>query len=725
MNLKKIPYHLLLIFLTLGASLIIGLLSFGGLYVLWPNLIVASLAFVLSVAYEGEIYLQNIKGALNKLLKPEAFSLELAKNFLKNYFPHHYAYQDIPFFFLEYEYELHQLHAFEHQVLTTTRRAKKQKIEEKLNQLEIKFAKVIQLRNTAPHLLDEEDRALVSFLNDYQLAKPRGRQTHISLIDEFSTLLEHRKKFNSSIRYFSALTAVFMSIGTTYLLVEAFTIIPFLISLPIAAPILIIPMAIVAGLSYGLLTYNTLTNIVIHDRIRGRIQKLRDDYEKNGLNLRNSLMIATSAVLGSLAIVLTVCTAGTWWTIVKNTPPLFRWMKKIPSFILGVTIPFVTGIAALAFNLENSTESLDMIDEVFNEDNDWKTEWANFKYRIEKQWHSENMIQRLNPFRFILVTAILPLRLVLFLGHLVSIGVTADRVPGLSKMFSALLGIVSELFEDVHYFLKNKRHQHDTKSLVDERLAGADHNHEDDLPTRLLNIVAAPLHLLSSVWDYLTSQLNKNKEHRLSLSRIFDRNEAAPQIPLEYPSHNKSKKENIHPTVETSVKNMISKISTDLSSPVIEQSQDDTILSNCPCCPNPSYRFYKSARNKDQAQQFSITEKQDVMKNVMPIIKAEESPVEESLVMPTLERAESQTSLSMSSEQIKVDAPKKQPKVLKKSAPTQYHNPLFFNTEYCTVIPSTNTVPPKKLKQTNHLTEDASDQSSEISPTALTPLSLA
>ena len=577
MNLKKIPYHLLLIFLTLGASLIIGLLSFGGLYVLWPSIIFASIAFALSVAYEGEIYLQNIKGALDKLLTPQFLTVEFAKTFLKDYFPHHYPHADRPLFFLEYEYMLHQLHAFEHQALTPSQRAKKQEIQRQLKQLEKKFAAIIGLKKRALHTLSKEDRALLAFLQHYRLAQPVAGKSHISLTDEFQDRLKNSSKFNTGIRYFSALTAIFMGIGTSYLLVEIIAIIPFLTAIPIAAPLLIVPMAIISGIAYGLLTYNTLTNILVHDGIRGRIRKLRQDYEKNGLTWRNTFMIATSAVLGALAVMLTVCTAGTWWTILKNTPPLFRWMSKIPSAVFGVLIPLVTGTAALAFNLENSSESLEMIDEATQANRNWKTEWDDFKYRIQKQWNQENIVQRLNPFRLILVTAIAPLRLVLFLGHLISIGVTADRVPGLSRIFSAFLGIVSELFEDGHYFIKPKRHQHNTESLVEEHLEGADHHHDDDLPSRLLNILAAPLYLLSNLWNYFSSQFNANKENRVHWKSIL----------------NKHVEDTSKTSSTSNISNYFSK------NKPSTKLQDDSMLPNCPYCPAIDFTPYRTPAKTD------------------------------------------------------------------------------------------------------------------------------
>lgn len=66
---KKIPRYVALASLTIGASLILGFLSFGGMYALYPILPLAFAAFGLSVAYEGEVYLQNIKGAFKKYLK--------------------------------------------------------------------------------------------------------------------------------------------------------------------------------------------------------------------------------------------------------------------------------------------------------------------------------------------------------------------------------------------------------------------------------------------------------------------------------------------------------------------------------------------------------------------------------------------------------------------------------------------------------------------------------
>jgi hypothetical protein len=291
-------------------------------------------------------------------------------------------------------------------------------------------------------------------------------------------------------------------------------------------------MAAISGIAYGLLTYNTVTNIISHDRIRIRFNKLKDDIKTNGLTLRNGFMIMTALTLSLLAVMLTICTAGTWWTIVKETPPLFKWMLKIPSFFMGVITPAVTSTAALAFNLENSCESLDMLDEAMQDNFDLKQIWTNLKNKFEELCQRENLGQLLNPFRIILTITIFPLRLIFFLGHLFSIGLTADRVPNLSKTSSALLGFISEFFEDMHYFIKHKRHQHDTRSLLNERLSGEpEHQHDNDLPTRILNFIALPIYVLSALWNYAFSQLNPS-ERRLKFSDLYKQTQQ-PTIPMQ------------------------------------------------------------------------------------------------------------------------------------------------------------------------------------------------
>jgi hypothetical protein len=139
----------------------------------------------------------------------------------------------------------------------------------------------------------------------------------------------------------------------------------------------------------------------------------------------------------------------------------------------------------------------------------------------------ESTLQIINPFRILLKLTLTPLRIVLFMGHLVSIGVTSDRFPGIPEIISAIIGIISEGFEDAHYFVDNHdAHEaaHDTQSLLKERLSGKHgHDHANDIPTQIVKALFYPIYCLSALWDCLASKQNANKEDRLSYSRALQK----------------------------------------------------------------------------------------------------------------------------------------------------------------------------------------------------------
>src|SRR3990167_10691011 len=69
-RLRKLPRFLMIGTLTIGVSVMVGLLSFGGMYALWRLWPVAVICFALSTIYEAEIYFQNMRGAFKKLFSP-------------------------------------------------------------------------------------------------------------------------------------------------------------------------------------------------------------------------------------------------------------------------------------------------------------------------------------------------------------------------------------------------------------------------------------------------------------------------------------------------------------------------------------------------------------------------------------------------------------------------------------------------------------------------------
>lgn len=505
---KKIPFNLALILLTLGASIILGFLSFGGMYALLPILPLAFAAFGLSVAYEGEIYLQNIKGALKKLFKSNYLENNLAKDYLLNHFPDTKD-EECPKFFKDYKAQLKLLAAFGHKELNEESKKRKKQIEKTLGDMEKWFA--LQLFSSKQKS-DDSDYAikLRTWIAQHHQAEYQERR-------------EKRAFQYNIVKAFSALAGFFMGLGSTYLIVEAFTLIPFFAAIPFTFwPIIILPMAIIAGAAYGMLTYNAITDMINNNTVIKWYNKIRQDLSE-GLTFRNVFIASTATFLVGLALALTVCTAGTWWTVATNARPLFEWMKNMPSFIMGVINPIITGLSAIFFNIQNSAESLEMVDEATRSNKDVFEEIYNFftkgyTHLIE----TENWLQIINPFRLILKLTITPLRLLLFLGHLLSVALTADRMPGVPQIVSMLVAIISEGFEDAHYFIEfghnedednenpDQHAHHDLQDLLQERLSGnSEHNHNTDIPTWLLQKLASPIYALAALWDSTCSKLNQ------------------------------------------------------------------------------------------------------------------------------------------------------------------------------------------------------------------------
>ncbi len=510
---RKIPYNLSLMFLTAGASLILGLLSFSGMYAILPMLPLAFASFALSVTYEGEIYLQNIKGAFKKLFKRNHLENELAKEYLLTHFPEDTHDANCPQFVKDYKRQLKLLAAFGHKELNEESKQRKERIEKTLKDMEKWFA--AQLFSTKEKAVKDESayaQQLRLWLEQHEQEQWQERLT------------ESNFKFQI-IKGFSLLSALFMGLGTTYLIAEAFAVIPFFAAIPFAFwPPMIVPMAIIAGAAYGMLTLNAVTDLVNNNTLLKWYNKLRDDLSQ-GLTIRNVLMAGMAIILGALAVALTICTAGTWWTIANNAQPIFEWMKKIPSFVMGIINPIITGSSAVVFIFQNTAESLDLVDEGLNwaeetvqKGNLWEQIYQPIAQGIKHLIETENWLQILNPFRLILKLTVTPLRILFFLGHLISIAVTADRMPGVPQIVAALIAMISEGFEDAHYFVgghdhaeeeEELTHHHDIKNLLKERLGTEDgHEHNVDIPTWILKTITLPLYALAALWDSTASQLN-------------------------------------------------------------------------------------------------------------------------------------------------------------------------------------------------------------------------
>ena len=576
-----------------GASLTIGLLSFSGILAIWPAVLpLAFGAFVLSVAYEGEIYLKNIKGSLKKLFKSNQIERQLAKSCLLEHCFLNNSEKNRPQFFKDYERQIYLLHRFEEKRLDKASSERKRHVEKTLGDMEKWFAQQLFSDSKGSTRYKEELRTWLD---------------NKSLLAEFQAKRSSRSVIYQILKVFCSTAGVFMGLGTTYLLIEAFSVIPWLAALPVASlPMLIVPMAVIAGVAYGLLVYNAMTDMIASEMVTKWFKKISQDLSNPKKWWGGVGKICVLSVMFLITLALSLCTAGTWWTVAKTTPPLFSWMNKIPSFMMLVLNPLILSVSTWAFNLENVSETLEMaepyvdawlgedkptneiqtpvLDEkcegmwdgtvtfmlsdptaddqtkiteskdiVFVRKHDQIEMWycdphnqckkitvTNLKivnlvktyaqdsaqsskitntthlkeiktYVTASGMRTETWLQRLNPFRLFTDLVFDPLRKLLFLGHLASIGATADQVQGIPPILPAVLGAASEGVEDLHNFKLGKdaphEHKHDLPSLLKKRLeADSGHNHGNDLPTICLTFLFSPFHLLAACWDFMFSR---------------------------------------------------------------------------------------------------------------------------------------------------------------------------------------------------------------------------
>lgn len=181
-------------------------------------------------------------------------------------------------------------------------------------------------------------------------------------LQKYNKMLPKRKLGSKFIKVLSTICATLMILGTSYLLVEAFAVVPLLAAIPFGAlPAIIVPLAVLAGIAYGMQTYRALDEILNSDVITQRIAKIKADI-KNGLTFYTGAKLFVFVALLGLAITLTICTGGTWYTILKHTKPLFSWLSKIPGAVIGV-IAGLLAVASFAFNISNSAQTAEELEE--------------------------------------------------------------------------------------------------------------------------------------------------------------------------------------------------------------------------------------------------------------------------------------------------------------------------------------------------------------------------
>lgn len=290
------------------------------------------------------------------------------------------------------------------------------------------------------------------------------------------------------------------------------------------------PVAGLAAVGFMLMTYNTFVDIIHHQKWRKNWSDFKDTMRHAGA-LKKLVAITGMVLLVCLAVFATVATAGTWWEATQSGILLLPVLAAAtPRFKLLFSIVGIAllGLGTLAFEYANSLQSYAMMAKGLSLKDVPKaerTEVATKSYfakiitvlsyqgqRSYQAWLKKPVGVRLNPFAFLNKIIELPFRLVLFIGHLISIGVTGDRLGNLHPAITSTVGALQEGMTDIHY------------------LWGGDcGHHHSDLAGYFLNTVLAPLKFVSASWnaafgdkaftEYLRKEFGVGKEKAIESVR--------------------------------------------------------------------------------------------------------------------------------------------------------------------------------------------------------------
>ena len=333
----------------------------------------------------------------------------------------------------------------------------------------------------------------------------------------------------------SAVSGLVMGIGTTYLIMESMAAVPFLAAIPLSFfPPVIAPLALIAGAAYGLLIYNSLTEILLDDPFKKFFARIRENLHFENMTLKKAVMLALSVSLLIVTLLLTICTAGTWLTVFHKTKPLFTWIGHIPNVLLNIIIPILIGISVLPFSIQSISNTLDNLDTNASFDalisacnpmnwgastshfpRSWEDVSAGLRERVWQHWipeflgvtalefGNETLQQQRNPYRILYRLLFEPLRALIFIGHLISAGATSDQIEGVPIIVSFLLNFFFEFAEDWDWIMKQPHAEAvSTADILKERAQKTDdHNHDNNIPMRILKFIFEPILKRAAQWD--------------------------------------------------------------------------------------------------------------------------------------------------------------------------------------------------------------------------------
>ena len=421
-RLKSLVLGIPLIF---ASTLVVSLLAFSGMEAIYPGLSYGISAAILAGVIEGEVVGQNIASALTMIsygvhyLEHQACQRKLLELSKKNTEKENLYYD-----YLKFRGELRALEQL-------SKRNEKDK--DKIKNLQKLIADIEAMFRLSVYKQEEDLRfeAKGALFGNQEKNRLKAKIKRNNTVGGIGLVL-------------LAPTACFAyTLLSSGQLVDVLPV--FLPHLAFASiSWMVWPLAILAGIEFSIRVSKTLISIIDNETVQKIAKMVRDAFKSDKTTLLKKLRIAFgSLTLVSLVILATLFTVGTWWNFAQTGVHLVPGLKRLGAKLVSVLIP-IAGTGELLFSLENTGESVKNLG-VFN------LLFRSLKHRIAKAWKEESTMQFFNPFRFAYKVIDMTWRLSFFTLHVLSIGLTGDRFPGIPSYLTAIISAGNEGLVDLHY----------------------------------------------------------------------------------------------------------------------------------------------------------------------------------------------------------------------------------------------------------------------------------
>jgi hypothetical protein len=535
-------------FLTAAATFSIGVLSFAGMFVLSSSFALCGLAFVLAAAYESQVNGEGIDKALKRILDPHYLSLALVQNYLKeqlkthtneNIFLANYREQkryvkELDNYIDELEEELEELNKL-HGINRLTNLFKRAKsleeieTEQRIEEIKITLKKQKKLLEAEQHRLRNME---MSFLRQIQKPENDNASTMEKEIRKLFSDVQQQEllaEINKKRKYIklgwllaigSGVASGLATISAMHVAIATFTV---LSAIPGG---IIITTCVLAAAGYTLLMYQNISDMIQEFSGKWKEFFYKRENETRGTHIARVTVSIAAVLLGIFA---TVATAGTWWSAVKDGAKILGAVEKVAAALQGFAVALMT-IPTFIFNARNAIKSIEKISESHYGKLIRKT-WGTIKETLKK----ENYFQNLNPIRLIETVFTLSARLILFVGHVLSMGLISDRLPFVSPKVSVPLNSSVEILADANYLAKEKnKHKNSQIEENNEEDNEEEHTHESKILTVLFSpiiVVTVALRFLSATWDWCGSLFSPNRSFKESLKKMFLKSDESEETP--------------------------------------------------------------------------------------------------------------------------------------------------------------------------------------------------